>query len=335
MKDENMLIVRLSALGDVAMTIPVVYSLARQYPDLRLTVLTSPFFARLFIGAPKNITLLTADTKGEHKGVTGMLRLIKMLSQQGFTSVADLHNVLRSWTIGAFFRLKGVPVAMVDKGRKERRRLLSHTQTTPSRSYILRYADVFGKLGYPVDVNFRSLFDGVHSPETPVEVAENSIGIAPFARYYNKTYPLPLMKQVAEELTRRGLKVFLFGGRGREKETLDSWERDIPGCVSVAGKYPIEQELAIMSRLDAVISMDSANQHLASLAGTRVVSIWGSTTPACGFTGYGQKEEDALCLNLECQPCTIAGAPRCRLGSLKCMKSLTVDMIVEKTTKKH
>lgn len=326
-KRKRMLIVRLSALGDVAMTIPAIYSLAEQYPALQISVVTRPFFARLFINRPDNVSIVEADFKGEHKGVGGTMRLLRQLSRLRPDCVADLHNVLRSWEIGTWFRMRGVRVAMVDKNRRSRKRLFTDKEL--QRNYIDRYADVFARLGYPIELTFRSLFD-TRTAMPPFEPEQPAVGIAPFARYYNKTYPPEMMRIVVEQLCHSGISVYLFGGRGREQQELQSWADDIIGCTSVAGLYPIEQELALMSRMNLMVSMDSANQHLASLAGTPVISIWGSTTPACGFAGYGQPAENAIMLSLPCQPCSVAGKPTCPLGHLDCMCRIEPGTIVKK-----
>ncbi len=328
-ENKRILVIRLSALGDVAMTLPVVYSLARQYPCLQVTMLTTPFFARLFINRPENLEVLAVDLKKNYHGTSGLFRLMKRLAGMRFDYVADLHNVLRSWMIGTMFRLKGIKVRMVDKGRKERMQLLHGDKSLQTRSYIQRYADTFESLGFPVSLDFRSLFDN-QEVSVPLEVESNPIGIAPFARYTNKTYPLEKVSELVRLLTEKGFSVYLFGGGKKEQEQLERIERLIPNAHSLAGKYTIEDELRIMSKMQVMVSMDSANHHLASLAGTPVLSIWGSTTPACGFMGYAQKESNALFARLDCQPCTIAGSETCKKGgSLDCMNQLSPDIIVK------
>lgn len=319
MKSERLLILRLSALGDVAMTLPAIYSLAERYPALKIDVATRPFFARLFIDPPANVRLVEADFKGRHKGLGGMLRLLRELSALRPDAVADLHNVSRTWIVDAFFRLRGKRVAMVDKMRRQRGEVLKKGASQPN--FIDRYRAVFARLGYPVEQTFRSLFRA-DSPAAPIAVEHPAVGIAPFARYANKTYPPELMRRTAELLCRQGYRVYLFGGRGEEARELERWEAIGPACRSVAGRFTLEEELRLMADMDLMVSMDSANQHMAALAGTRVLSIWGSTTPACGFLGYGQRPETALVAGLPCQPCTIAGSPRCPLGHLDCLNGI-------------
>lgn len=322
-----MLIIRLSALGDVAMTVPAIYSLATRYPELTIDVVTRPFFARLFINAPANVSVIGVDFKGEYKGPGGTVRLLRRLGKLRPDCVADLHNVLRSWIIDSYFRLRGVRVEMVDKMRGKRAELFRTGQPQPP--FVERYAEVFAKLGYPVDLTFTSLYDGC-KPVLPFEPAHPAIGIAPFARYFNKTYPEGQMREVIGQLTKEGYNVYLFGGRGAEAEELDKWAATTDGCTSLAGRYPLEDEIALMGAMDAMVSMDSSNQHMAALAGTPVISIWGSTTPACGFMGYGQSADRAVCLNLPCQPCSVGGSPECPKGHFDCMRKLSPETVIEK-----
>lgn len=127
-----------------------------------------------------------------------------------------------------------------------------------------------------------------------------------------------------------GYKVFLFGGGKAEKEKLEAWEKRYPQTVSLAGKLKMTEELALMSRLDAMVSMDSANMHLASLVGTPVISVWGATHPAAGFMGWGQSEENAVQLDLECRPCSIYGNKPCRRGDYACLESIQAVDILNK-----
>ncbi len=327
----HILVLRFSALGDVAMTLPVVYSVARTYPQVRFTVVTREFFARLFINPPENLTVLGVDFKKRYRGLTGSLRLCCDLAALKPTAVADLHNVFRTWLIDGFMRLRGVKVVMVDKMRAARRKMLS--EKVNQMPFVERYREVFNRLGFPTEMTFRSvLTKGEVIP--PIEVSHPAIGIAPFARYYNKTYPPERMRRVVEMLCRKGFKVYLFGGRGAEAEQLLGWAGAIHGCESVAGRFPLSDEMALMSHMDLMLSMDSANQHLAALTGAKVLTVWGSTAPSCGFTAFGHDASDGICLNLDCQPCTVAGSPTCPFGHLDCMCLLSEQAIVEKIENK-
>lgn len=331
-KRTSMLAIRLSALGDVAMTVPALYSFARQNPNVDVTVLTTPFFARLFIDAPANISVMPVDLKKDYHGFAGLCRLARRLRKMNFDYVADLHDVLRSRFIGLWLALTGSKLATVDKNRRERRRLLSH-KATESRRFTDRYCDVFRALGFNVNLDFKTIFEQ-KLPSCPLTLPDKSIGIAPFARYVNKAYPVDMVKQLVEMLTDRGYHIYLFGGGKEEKKALAEVAAGNPKVMSLAGVYPLEDELAVMARLDLMISMDSANQHLASLVGTKVLSIWGSTTPACGFMGYNQPSTSACVAGLNCQPCTIAGSNECPAGTnYECLRALHPEIIVKKAVK--
>lgn len=322
----HILVLRFSALGDVAMTLPVIYSVARAYPRLKITVATRPFFSRIFINHPANVHIEAIEPR-DYRGVGGRIRLLRRLSELRPTAVADLHNVGRTWLIDSYMRLRGVPVVKVDKMRSERHKVLRGGLSQPP--FIDRYAQVFDKLGYPADINFTSLFADIPA-QAPEPVEHPAVGIAPFARYDNKMYPTELMRQVVDQLTQRGVNVYLFGGRGHEAKEMEWWAREIDRCHSMAGRFDISAELALMSKMDLVVSMDSANQHLASLVGTPVLTLWGSTTPACGFTAYRQPAALQVVAGVDCQPCSIAGADKCPRNDMRCMRSIAPEDIVKR-----
>lgn len=325
----KLLIIRNSALGDVAMTIPVVYSLAAAYPELEICFLTRPQFAKMLICPPANLRVIEVDYKVRYKGLSGTLKLLHKLGKEKFTDVADFHDILRSWVIDAYMRLRGARVSKVDKDRSSRISLIVDKQE--QKPYIQRYVDCLAKLGFEFPLSFRSLdLSAVAAPA--IEVRQPAIGVAPFARFETKAYPAGLMRQVVEMLCARGCSVYLFGGKGREQEVMERWARTIEGCHNVAGKTSIEQELLLMSRMQYMITMDSANHHLASLAGTRVISIWGGTVPYGGYMAYGQSAADAICRGLDCQPCSVSGSESCmRKQKMECLASISPQSIVAKT----
>lgn len=323
----NILVIRLSALGDVAMTLPVIYSVAKAYPHKNFTVLTRPFFAKLFINKPKNIEVLAWDFEKGSSSLPNMLSLMILLGRNKYDCVADLHNVMRSWLIDLFFIIRGKRVTMVDKMRNKRSALISLRTQESHPAMTNRYIDVFERMGMPTKLTFKSLFHETHL-SLPLIIPSNSVGIAPFARYTNKTYPIEKMERVVALLDSKEKNVFLFGSKGHEANIMHQWEERYPHCKSLAGTYSIENELAIMSSLRVMVAMDSANQHLASICGTRVITIWGATTPACGFIGYGQQKQDSVCLGKECQPCSIAGSNICKEGAMSCLNDIQPNDIV-------
>ena len=330
------LIIRLSAIGDVAMTIPIIYSVARAYPKDSFTVLTQPFLTALFIHRPENVALVGVDTKGTERSLWGIVRFAFQLTREGFDRVVDLHNVIRSRAIGLVFRLRGVPVYHLDKMRRARRALTSHPPKTirPLRPVSERYADMFRSAGVPFTLTFTSLFASQPADEAMIrEMAGRKVGhwvgIAPFARHVGKIYPLAQMEQVVERLSKReGITIFLFGGRGEEKAILDRWAASLPRVRSMAGRYALDRELALISRLDVFLTMDSANMHFAALVGTPVVSVWGATHPYAGFYPYGVPPVNAIQEALDCRPCSTFGEKPCHRGDWACLTRISPAHIV-------
>lgn len=329
----NILAIRFSALGDVAMTIPAIYSVAKQYPEHTIKILTLQPFAQIFIDCPKNIILLTFN-KQEIHGAIGLLHLLKRVNHEDIDVVADLHNVLRSWLIDLFFMVKGFRVVMVDKNRWKRLKLLFQRKGQQT-AFTESYFNVFRTLGLPIEESFLSVLSRDISIAYFSVILNNKgrkkVGIAPFARYQNKTYPLKQMEQVVAKLSASDkFVIFLFSGGKTESRLMQVWESKYEHVFSIAGRYNLADEVRLMSFLDVMVSMDSANMHLASLVGTRVISLWGSTTPLCGFMGWKQKEEDAIQLNTYCQPCTIAGSDHCNYGDFHCLSHIIPETIFTK-----
>ena len=349
MHHEHILIIRFSAIGDVAMTVPVVWALARQYPDLRITMLSRPFARPFFENLAPNVNFMAADLKKEYHGVKGLNALYRRLTAKQFTAVADLHNVLRSDYLRLRFNLGHYRVEHINKHRDQRRRL-----TAPQPKKVLKplftpfenYADVFRRLGYPIseeNLCFESIFPKKGDLSClPQAIGckgsqEQWIGLAPFAAHRGKTYPAELTLQLIEQLLRNKphARLFLFGRGPQEDDFFAQCTQRWPQCTQVSQHAEnLSQELILMSHLDVMVSMDSSNMHLASLTATPVVSIWGATHPYAGFMGWHQKEDYALQINdLDCRPCSIYGNKPCLRGDYACLYGIQPEMILETINK--
>lgn len=344
-KLKSVLVVRFSALGDVAMTVPVLYSACRCYPDVRFTMLTRHSMTSIFINAPENLHVEGVDLEKEYKGIGGLWRLFSVLrSRFGFDGMIDLHDVLRTKVLGLFCRMHAIPVAVVNKGRKGKRALTRrHNKVMlPLISMRARYRQAFHRLGLPVEGRFAGLYGEGEAPasdfaaiSSPKPRGERWVGIAPFAKHPGKIYPPEMMAQVVDAIASRpDVRIFLFGGGKSESEILNGWASRHDNVVSLAGKrYGFPAELALVSRLDVMVSMDSANMHLASLVRTPVISVWGATHPYCGFNGWRQRDEDAIQLPMTCRPCSVFGNKPCFRGDMYCLHGISPAMIVENVMK--
>lgn len=338
----RILIIRFSALGDVAMTVPVVYSLATEYPHHEITVLSRAVLQSLFLKLPENVNFYGADLAGKHKGLRGLNRLYSELRELHFDYVADFHDILRAKYLRWRFRLDGVPVATICKGRAGKKKLIRrhHKVFEKQESSFRRYADVLERLGLPVQLDFTSIYGKGRGDFSQIELVVGPkgdskwIGIAPFAKHKGKIYPIELQEQVVAHFAAiPGMKVFLLGGGQSEKDVFDCWMAKYPSVISLVGKLKMDMELNLMSHLDVMLSMDSANMHLASLVNVPVVSVWGATHPYAGFMGWKQLPANTVQLNLSCRPCSVYGQKPCWRGDYACLMGIKPEEIIEKIEK--
>ncbi len=341
----SVLIARFSALGDVAMTIPVVYSACYCYPDVTFTMVTRSSMSPIFLNPPANLNVVGIDLR-KYGNITGIYRLFRELrSKYHFEAFIDLHDVLRTKMLSFFCRLHAIPVATINKGRKGKNALTRRQNKVllPLTSTRARYRQTFHSIGLPVESRFEGLFgenlkgnpelfSSISVPKLP---GQAWVGIAPFAKHTGKIYPPAMMEQVVNHLSQTGyVKIFLFGGGPAEETTLTTWAQRYPDTISLAGKrYGFPAELALVSHLDVMITMDSANMHLASLVNTPVVSIWGATHPYCGFKGWRQKEDDIVQLPMTCRPCSVFGNKPCFRGDYHCLRGISPQQIIEHAMK--
>ena len=350
MKTDHILIIRFSAMGDVAMMVPVVYELATQYPDLRITVLSQPFARPFFEFMAPRVGFMDADVKNEYQGVVGLNTLYRRLTAKNFTAIADFHDVLRTKWLRTRFNIDQYRVEHIHKHRMQKRRLTAqkHKVFMQLPTSFDNYADVLSRLGYPIELGrFRSIFGEGHGNlrQLPAEIGEKKpfqqwIGIAPFASHAGKMDPLDLLNEAMGIIIKRhpSCRIFLFGGKERELRILDEIASQHKHCINASAILGgLSNELILMSNLDVMVSMDSANMHLASLTGTPVVSIWGATHPYAGFLGWKQRMEDTVQMTLPCRPCCVFGEKACHRGDYACLYRIKpsvvadhVDMVFER-----
>lgn len=345
MKTEHLLIIRFSAIGDVAMTVPVVSALAKQYPDLRITVLSRSMMRPLFEDIAPNVGFMGADLKKEYHGIRGLNALYRRLVAKNFTAVADLHNVLRSSYLRMRFNAARYRVEHIDKNRKGRRMLTRKEgkQLVPQQPLFEKYADVFARLGYPVKLDFTSLFPPEGGPMDEIvdvigkkDTKQKWIGVAPFAAHNGKIYPVEKTLEVIKLIIKKypSSRIFLFGGGEEEMAVMEKWAAEIKSCTVVPRLLQgFRKELILMSHLDVMLSMDSGNMHLASLVATPVVSVWGATHPYAGFTGWKQSKENIIQTDMPCRPCSIFGNRPCLRGDYACLNSIAPQRIADRIEK--
>ncbi|MEI7829079.1 MAG: glycosyltransferase family 9 protein [Prolixibacteraceae bacterium] len=330
---KKILVFRLSAMGDVALTVPVIRKVIETNSELHITLITRPFFAPFFFGIPR-LKLYFPSLEERHKGLKGLYRLFRDLKKMGpFESIIDLHSVLRTKMVTFFFRMSGTPVFTIDKGRAEKNRMIRTKKIKTLQHTTQRYADTFLKAGIPVQIGKAPYIDysteAFQSSRSYLlgKIPEKDtlkIGLSPFANNAPKIWGLENFKELITLINKNHKAVFfLFGGGEKELKLLKKLEQHSENVHLVAGKFTLSEEIAMIRMLDLMIAMDSSNMHLASLSGVKTISIWGGTHPGFGFSAIGQPVEYQIQPPegfLTCRPCSVFGGKPCIYPTPSCME---------------
>ena len=313
---------RFSAFGDVAMTAPVFREFLEQNPEVEIIMVSRSNFEALFADIPN--VIFKGVNLDDYKGFFGLNRLANELIKEFHPDlIANLHDVIRTKILDKIYSTKGFKVFKINKGKEEKEHLTNiwNLNKVQLKKTVERYADVFREMGFQMTLSHQL---------RPKVLNKSGIGFAPFAQHTGKMLPLEKSYELARILSQKRT-VYFFGGGKAETEILEKWETEIPNTRNLAGKLNLTEELNTISQLELMISMDSANMHLASLVGTRCVSVWGQTHPYAGFLGFGQSEEDVVQVkDLTCRPCSVFGDKHCFRGDWACLEELNIQKIVEK-----
>ena len=331
--ERHIVVLRLSALGDVAISVPVLLALRRTHPEYTITFVTKAAYKAVVHRVP-GVEVLEVDTKNTHKGLRGLYRLSQTLRKLQPDAIADLHSVLRTGILRIYLLFSGIPFVQVNKARAEKRALTraSGKDWKPLKPTYQRYASVFEELGLPLKPMSTDILPGRPIPAVFKDLIKEGkrLGLAPFAAHAGKCYPESSMRAVIELLqSLDGLHVYLFGGGKHEVETLREWEQANPNCTSVAGLAGLDEELDLISNLDLMVSMDSGNGHLAAMYGIPVITLWGVTHPYAGFAPFGQSEDHSLTADRTRFPAipTSVYGNRVPEGYEKAMESIPPEMV--------
>ena len=282
------------------MTVPVFREFLEQNPGVEIIMVSRKNFEALFAGIP-NVRFKGIDLD-DYKGFFGLRRLSnELIKEFNPDCIANLHDVIRTKILDKIY--------------------VWNLEKVQLKKTVERYADVFRDMGFRVELSNRL---------RPVSEHKSGIGFAPFAQHKGKMLPLEKSYELARILAKNHT-VYFFGGGKKETETLAQWEQQIPNTKNLSGKLNLTEELNKIAELELMISMDSANMHLASLMGTRCISIWGATHPYAGFLGFGQSEEDVVQVkDLSCRPCSVFGDKECYRGDWACLEEFDIQKVVDR-----
>jgi ADP-heptose:LPS heptosyltransferase len=343
---KKIIALRFSAMGDVSLTVPVIKGVLEANPDLHIILVTREFFAPFFQNIPR-LDLVFPQFNKRHKGFLGIFRLYADLQKNGpYEAVIDLHGVLRTRIISFLFKRAGVPQFAINKGRKEKKFLIKSRYIRMLKHTTARYLETFNAAGFSGSIGKAPFLTTQEQEVTHshkflelhgISPDKLRIGIAPFATHQPKMWGVANFKELITLINNEfEVHFFLFGGGTQEISQLKELNKFSANIHLAAGEMNLTQELALMSTLDLMISMDSSNMHLASLSGVPTVSIWGGTHPAFGFSALGQPTEYSLqtpASSLKCRPCSVFGNKPCIYPTPRCMEMVKPEDVFNKLKK--
>jgi len=310
-KVHKLLIIRLSSLGDILLSTPVIRALKNNYPGIQIDFLCKRGYRDVIINNPYVTNIFIFEKKGEKRK-----KLIENLLREEYDLIADLQNNFRSRTVclklpsaKIRFRKKNLLKFLLVKFKINR---LKDAPQMPER-----YAGIFDNLllddkGLDLITENKSLLD----------TDEKYVGIAPGSRHFTKMWPKQNYIELGKLLNSEGYKVVVLGGRN-DIDTCCDVSANVSMGLNFCNSNNILQTVADMKKCKAVICNDSGLMHAACAAGVPVLAFFGSTVKEFGFFPYKNKSKVLENEGLQCRPCTHIGRENCPLGHFKCMLELT------------
>ncbi|MBK7213467.1 MAG: glycosyltransferase family 9 protein [Bacteroidales bacterium] len=329
----NILIARLSSIGDIILTTPVVRSVRTAFPRAKISFLVKKEFADLVQHHPGINEVIVFD---KSKGISELLRLRKLLSKKKFDWLVDLHNNLRTNFLKhtVYFR----DVTTYRKQTYKRKMLIwfGKNNFDSPKPVFLKYFEAVEKRNLVYDQRGTSVF----FPESELEAIKQKLTndglgrktfvvICPAASYANKRWLPERFAEAADLIIARwGFSIILLGGPA-DFELCESIIKQMKGpALNYAGQLSLLGSTALLSIAEAAITNDSGLMHLAQSQKTPVIAIFGPTTQEMGF--FPLKDGSSVVQkNVRCRPCTTKGMNYCPRKHFKCMKGIEAKEIIQ------
>jgi heptosyltransferase-2 len=321
-------VLRLSSLGDVVLALPVMHELARAFPGARLDFWTKEEYADVVRFDPviSHVRSLEADARR----VEDLVSMSAELEECDL--IVDLHGSLRTRLLAFRQRATVLRSAAFRVGRARWVRA-RWTRPGPLPHALERYARALRPIGLATLGTPRV----TAGPAAEAWVEEwlrswpgtgSTVALCPGARHATKRWPEEHWIQLHRSLRTRGARLLYL--------SLESERRGLPALAACGGgdpqvrwcTEPLARMAAALSRCATAVTQDSGLMHLATARGSRVVALFGSTSPVLGFAPAGEGHV-VLCRNETCQPCTLHGLPRCPKGHFDCMMKLVPEQVVD------
>lgn len=336
----RILIVQTAFLGDVVLALPLVAAVRRWAPQAWVDVLTIPATAAVVEGQPGVDTVLTYDKRGEQRGVRGLLQMCRTIRSRAYDVVISPHRSLRSALL----------VAVSGSGRRLgfrqwwTRWAYTTTAPRPVRGHEVMRNHELAKLvdaEAPIPGRLTLQVEAARHREAAQVLAQAGVatgdvlvGLVPGSQWGTKRWPADQFAALIEQITAwPGTHGVLFGAP-QDREIADAV---VAACrapvIDLIGKTSLRELPAYMAHCDIVVSNDTGPMHIAAALGKPIVTLYGPTTPALGFSPYGVAWEEASVASLSCRPCHAHGPEHCPLSHWRCMRELQPAQVAERVAR--
>ena len=308
----KILIIRFSSIGDIVLTTPVIRCIKQQKPDTEIHYLTKRSFKSILEHNPY-ITKI-------HHIEEGLKEVIEDLKKENFDVVVDLHNNIRSLQIRMAL---GKPSTTFKKLNLKKWLLVNFKiNKMPATHIVDRYMDAVKSYGVKNDQKGLDFFiaqqDEVNISSLPLSHQNGYIGFVIGAKHFTKQLPTEKIISICKKINR---PIILLGGK-EDAERAAVIETVVGSSIcNACGKYNLNQSASLIKQAIKIISHDTGLMHIAAAFKKEIVSVWGNTVPAFGFTPYlpDTRSKIVEVENLSCRPCSKIGYKKCPKGHFKCM----------------
>jgi heptosyltransferase II len=330
------LVVQTAFLGDVVLTTPLLRELRRARPGAPITVVTTPVGAETLARHPAVDAIEVLDKKGSDRGPLGLARAVRRI-RAGRPDLAVAAQ--RSARSGFLVLLSGAKLRIGFAGAPGRFGYTDRVPWTPTDHAVRRYlALALPAGGDPIAADPRpEIRVAPEARERALALlAEAGVGkgapflaVAPGSIWGTKRWLPEGFAAVVRAALSRGLAPVLVGSP-EERALCDEVALAAGvGVANLAGTCRIQELAAVLAGARALVSNDSGAGHVASAVGTPVVSIFGPTVPAFGYTPFGEANRIVEHTDLPCRPCDRHGPRVCPLGHFRCMREIGAERVLE------
>lgn len=318
----KILIIRLSSIGDVVLTSPVVRCLKNQVENVELHFVTKQKFASIVTPNPYvDIVHILNDNINV---------LIQNLRKEKFDYIIDLHQNFRSNRIK---RNLGVKSYSVSKLNGQKFLLINFKiNRLPNKHIVDRYLETIAPLGVKNDGKGLDFYipenEKLTDDDLPSSFRDGYVAFVIAGTYNTKKLPIEKVSEICQKID---LPVILIGG----KKEFDDGEKILSqlkgNILNYAGKISLNQSASIIEKSRLVLTNDTGLMHIAAAFHKKILSFWGNTVPDFGMVPYMAAQNSKLMEvnDLKCRPCSKLGYETCPKKHFKCMNEINVDEAVQ------